>query len=177
MIGIAGAIALGLLALAVCGLVMMLAIAFPVMLVNLFRDRKTLAGKPDNEFTFTEWMSLTAVAGLMAYVGVDLFRIFLPTVRDLLEINVLLGAVMAVLMSVLMTCPMIGLFVRRHDRKIEDLNRRIQEADTRLDFDESHRLLEELEGVRQEYEKRKNTVIYVLICTFMTGFFIWYLMT
>lgn len=184
MVGIAGIIALGILALIGCGIIMMLAIAVPVALVNFFRGKMYEVGreKPHDigankgdSLGIGATLIILGVVILVGYVGIKLFEIFIPAVVELMNVSFLLGLVTAGIMSVVFTGPMISLFTYKLDRRIDDLSNRISEADKRLDFEVSHRLFDELKTAEIQYEKRKNTVINVLVCTFMAGFFIWYL--
>lgn len=173
MVGIAGTIALGIVALAACGLVMMLAIATPVALANFFHARAH--SKKRRSLNVGGTMVTLVATAIVVYVGIRLFRIFIPTVTELMNVSPLLGLVAAVIMSAVMTGPMIPLFTYKLDRHIDDLSSRISEADQRLDFEESHRLLESLKTAEVQYEKRKNTTVNVLMIVFISGFTILYI--
>lgn len=172
MVGIAGTIALGIVTLAACGLVMMLAIATPVALVNFFRSRSE---KKDPHIKAGGILAALVATTIVVYFGLRLFGILLPTVAELMNISPLLGLAAAVIMSAVMTGPMIPLFTYKLDRHIDDLSSRISEADQRLDFEESHRLLESLKTAEVQYEKRKNTTVNVLMIVFISGFAILYI--
>ena len=173
MVGIAGTIALGIMALAACGLVTMLAIAAPVALANFFHARAH--SKKKESLNIGGAMVAIGATIIIVYVGIRLFRILIPTVAELMNISPLLGLVAAVIMSAVMTGPMIPLFTYKLDRHIDDLSSRISEADQRLDFEESHRLLESLKTAEVQYEKRKNTTVNVLMIVFILGFTILYI--
>ena len=171
MVGIFGVIVLGILALAGCGLIMMLSIAIPVFLVNHFRN-KTQSDEPSAGTT-------AIIIGIMVLVigfGIELFKIFIPAVIEMLDANWWVGMISAILMSIVISAPLISLFTNRIYKRIEDLEERISQADKRLDFDESHRLMEELKTAEIQYERRKNITIDVLIIVCLIGFVIMYLL-
>ena len=172
MVGIFGVIVLGILALAGCGLIMMLSIAVPVMLVNRFRSKTKMEG-------LSAW-AVIIIIGVMVLIvglGIELFKIFIPTVIELLTVNLWIGMISAMLMSIVISAPLISLFTNRIYQRIEDLEERISQADKRLDFDESHRLMEELKTAEIQYERRKNITIDVLIIVCLIGFVIMYLLS
>lgn len=175
MVGIFGVIVLGILALAGCGIIMMLSVAVPVMLVNYFRSNTKTEGLSGGAV-----MILIGVMVLIVVLGIELFKIFIPTVIELLRVNLWIGMISAVIMSFVITGPMIPLFTYKIDRRIDDLNDRISSADKRLDFDESHRLQEELKTAEAQYERRMKattntsfivcmivfTILYVILSIF-----------
>lgn len=162
MVGIAGIIALGILALIGCGIIMMGAVAIPVMLVHLFRDKMHKANK-EGALDIRAALIILGTTLLVVYPGIKLFEIFIPAVIEMMNISLWLGVLSAIIMSTVIAGPMISLFTYKIDRRIDDLSQRISEADKRLDFDESHRLSDELKTAEIQYETQKNTVINVLM--------------
>lgn len=171
MVGIAGVIALGILALIGCGIIMMGAVAIPVMLANLFRDKMHKANK-EGALDIRAALIILGTTLLVVYPGIKLFEIFIPAVIEMMNISLWLGVLSAIIMSTVIAGPMISLFTYKIDRRIDDLSQRISEADKRLDFDESHRLSDELKTAEIQYETQKNTVINVLMIACVIVFII-----
>ena len=175
MVGIAGIIILGILAMIGCGVVMMFTLAIPVMLVNFFRGIRSPKTAQEEGIGIVGTLIIAVIMGLIVSLGIKLFEIFIPAVIEIMSISVWLGVTSAVIMSAVIIGPMISLFTYKVNKKIDDLKDRISKSDKKLDFEESHRLLDELQIAEEQYEKRKNTTINTLMIVCVVGFFLLYI--